>query len=65
MAEPVLDMAAGVDTKIRSRIYRTIATINRTDERMRALLMGGTIQIIYYSVRGARIVDAIRTVRTA
>jgi acetoin:2,6-dichlorophenolindophenol oxidoreductase subunit alpha len=39
-------------------IYRRTALINRTDERFRALLMGGKLQIVYYPVRGQEVLSA-------
>jgi TPP-dependent pyruvate/acetoin dehydrogenase alpha subunit len=39
-------------------IYERMTRINRTDTKMRALITGGELQIIYYPVRGQEVVAA-------
>lgn len=47
-----------LETKTRLRIYETMTKINLVDERVRALLMSGKIQIIFYSPRGQECIPA-------
>jgi pyruvate dehydrogenase E1 component alpha subunit len=54
----VTDDGPTVDAEVRLRIYRTMRLINLTDERVRGLLMGGKIAIIYYSPRGQECIPA-------
>jgi pyruvate dehydrogenase E1 component alpha subunit len=44
--------------EIRLGIYRTATRIKLADERMRSMLMGGQITIIYYSPRGQECIPA-------
>ena len=39
-------------------IYTRTMKVNRTDEKFRSLLMGGTVAVMYYCVRGQELVSA-------
>ena len=51
-------VTGGPDRETLIEIYRRTMLINRTDERFRALLMAGKLQIVYYPVRGQEVLSA-------
>lgn len=52
------DTNAGPDRDTLLDIYRRAMLIHRSDERFRALLTQGKLQIVYYPVRGQEVVSA-------
>jgi acetoin:2,6-dichlorophenolindophenol oxidoreductase subunit alpha len=50
--------AADVGLETLVEIFRRTTLINRTDEKFRSLLIGGTLRLVYYPVRGQEVVAA-------
>ena len=55
---PADDGSGGPDRDTLVRMYEIQTTIKQCDERFRSMLMGGQIQLIYYSPRGQECISA-------